>query len=222
MGYTYEQIFDVIGVGIYFAMGAMAFYGAYCVALVIRRIAQKRFSNDEAGEQFLAEVRERLRQKDFEGLANYCDTPQLWNKAVPQLTIVAVENRELPIPKLRRLLADKFERDVIADLEYRVAWIGSVVKTEPMLGLLGTVLGMIGAFAKIATMQKGGGDPTALAGDISFALWTTAVGLFVAIPLVLAGSAIHVRMGKLQDAVQFQLGRLIEELDLAVHQNKGD
>ena len=222
MGYTYDQIFNVVGNFIYGFMAVIALYGAYCVVVVLRRIAQKRFATDEAGEQFLAEVSERLRQRDFEGVLNYCDTPQLWAKAVPQLTIVAVENRELPIPKLRRLLADKFERDVIADLEYRVAWIASAVKTEPMLGLLGTVLGMIGAFAKIATMQKGGGDPSLLAGDISFALWTTAVGLFVAIPLVLAGSAIHVRMGKLQDAVQFQLGHLIEELDLAVNQNQGD
>ncbi len=221
MGYSFAQLFDIIGNMIYGIMGIIALYGTYCVILVFRRIAQKRFASEQAGEEFMQEVKTRLQAQDYEGLANYCDTPELWSKAVPQLTIVAVENRELPIAKLRRLLADKFERDVIADLEYRVAWISSVIKTEPMLGLLGTVLGMIGAFGKIASMQKGGGDPSALAGDISFALWTTAVGLFVAIPLVLAGSAIHVRMGKLQDAVQFHLGRMLEELDNAVQKKKG-
>ena len=53
-----------------------------------------------------------------------------------------------------------------------------------MVGLLGTVIGMMGAFAKIAGGDKV--DPTQLADDISFASITTACGLAIAIPLVLA------------------------------------
>ncbi|MGH7129533.1 MAG: MotA/TolQ/ExbB proton channel family protein, partial [Planctomycetaceae bacterium] len=83
------------------------------------------------------------------------------------------------------------------------------VKSAPMLGLLGTGVGMIGAFAKIAEAA----NPSALAGEISLALWTTAIGLMIAIPLVLAGNAIHVRIGKLQDAVQDHLGVFLDDLD---------
>lgn len=62
-------------------------------------------------------------------------------------------------------------------------WIGyfSILsQVAPMLGLLGTVVGMIGAFAKLT--QSGGADPSQLAGNISLALYTTAGGLIVAIP----------------------------------------
>lgn len=59
--------------------------------------------------------------------------------------------------------------------------IESVVQAAPMLGLLGTVIGMIEAFGKVS---EGGGaaDPSALAGGIWIALTTTALGLTIAIP----------------------------------------
>ena len=59
--------------------------------------------------------------------------------------------------------------------------IEAVVQASPMLGLLGTVIGMIEAFGKVS---QGGGaaDPAALAGGIWIALTTTALGLTIAIP----------------------------------------
>ncbi len=90
-----------------------------------------------------------------------------------------------------------------------------------MLGLLGTVMGMIAAFGKIASMQQAGKtDPSVLAGDISFALFTTAIGLMIAIPLVLAGNMLQIRIGKLQDGVQEQLGEFLDHL--AAAQGTGD
>ena len=55
-------------------------------------------------------------------------------------------------------------------------------QAAPMLGLLGTVAGMIGAFSTLKTQK--GADPSALAGDISTALFTTAGGLIIAIPSI--------------------------------------
>ena len=100
-----------------------------------------------------------------------------------------------------------------ARLLRRVEYLTTIGTVAPMLGLLGTVLGMISAFAKIAASQSTGTDPTKLANDISFALLTTAIGLVIAIPLVLAGNLIHVRIGKLQDAVQHDLGVFLEDLE---------
>lgn len=57
----------------------------------------------------------------------------------------------------------------------------AVVQAAPMLGLLGTVIGMIEAFGKVA-LGGGAADPSALAGGIWIALTTTAAGLAVAIP----------------------------------------
>jgi biopolymer transport protein ExbB len=69
---------------------------------------------------------------------------------------------------------------VVHDLERYLNTLGTVAAVTPLLGLLGTVLGMIKVFAEI--MTQGTGNASALAGGISEALITTAAGLTVAIP----------------------------------------
>lgn len=78
---------------------------------------------------------------------------------------------------------------VAADLEgeklmQRVAYLNVCANLAPMLGLLGTVQGMIFAFASLATMQAGAAQQAMLALNIAQALWTTAAGLVVAIPAI--------------------------------------
>jgi len=215
--FNYSGILDAAGWAIYIALGGVALYGLFCVILLVRRIAQKRFSGPQAASQFLGQVRTELARKNFDQIAKLCDSPPYWSKAVPQLILVGLTHWKLAPAKLRRLLAEKFETDVLTDLEFRTSWIATIVKTAPMLGLLGTVVGMINAFAGIAEMQQTGGVSKQLAGDISFALFTTAIGLAVAIPLVLAGNMIHVRISKLQDAVRQDLGLFLDDLEKAVN-----
>uniref|UniRef100_A0A7C2K0U1 MotA/TolQ/ExbB proton channel family protein n=1 Tax=Schlesneria paludicola TaxID=360056 RepID=A0A7C2K0U1_9PLAN len=209
-------ILDFLNNSIYPLQGIVAIQGVFLVILILRRVAQKRFASPAAAAAFQNEVRELLTARKFDDVAQLCDSPPYWSKAVPQLILVALQHRDRPLVKLRALLADKFSTDVLADLEYRMAWINTIVKTAPMLGLQGTVLGMISAFAKISSRQKSGIDPSALAEDISFALWTTAIGLAIAIPLVLCGNAIQVRIGKLQDSVEQQIGEFLETLDMVL------
>lgn len=69
---------------------------------------------------------------------------------------------------------------VIHDLERYLNTLGTIAAVSPLLGLLGTVFGMITVFSEI--MAQGTGNASALAGGISVALITTAAGLTVAIP----------------------------------------
>jgi biopolymer transport protein ExbB len=71
-------------------------------------------------------------------------------------------------------------RQAAHELERFLNSLGTIASVTPLLGLLGTVLGMIKVFAAI--MSQGVGDPGVLAGGISEALITTAAGLSVAIP----------------------------------------
>ena len=136
---------------------------------------------------------------------------------MPQLILVGLANRTRPLNKIRKQMSEHFMREILADLEYRMSWINTVVKTAPMLGLLGTVTGMIKAFGKIAgAAATGGMKPEQLAEDISFALFTTAIGLIIAVPLVLMGAWIRVRIGKLSDQVEQYLGVFLEDLENAV------
>ena len=209
------ELLEYAGPVIYVSLGLAALYGLFCAVLLFLRIRQKQFSSTAEAEGFLDEVRGYLANRDFDGAADFCDQPQYWAKAVPQLVMIALANRDRPPTSLRRLIAEKFDREIMADLSYRHSWIGTIVKTAPMLGLLGTVTGMIGAFAKIAATSKSGTDPSALAADISFALFTTAAGLAVAIPLVLLGAAVRVRMGRLEDKVNEYLSEFLDDFELA-------
>ena len=69
---------------------------------------------------------------------------------------------------------------MVVELERYLNTLGTIASITPLLGLLGTVIGMIKVFAAITA--HGVGNPSVLAGGISEALITTATGLSVAIP----------------------------------------
>jgi biopolymer transport protein ExbB len=76
---------------------------------------------------------------------------------------------------------------VAADIEterlmQKVYYLNVLANVTPMLGLLGTVQGMIYAFGTLANMPPGSAQQTMLANNISHGLWATAVGLGIALP----------------------------------------
>ncbi|MEZ6125896.1 MAG: MotA/TolQ/ExbB proton channel family protein [Planctomycetaceae bacterium] len=215
-----EPILYWFGNGIYAAMAAAAIYGLYCIVMLMRRVKQKSFPGREAASIFLDDVGEMLEQNKFDDVLEHCDSPELWSRAVPQLVTVAVENRAKPIKKIKQIVGEFFSREILGEFDVRTAWVNTIVKSAPMLGLLGTVTGMIAAFGKIAGSGESGVKPATLAADISFALWTTAAGLGIAIPLVILGSMVQSRITRLQDAVQEYMGTFFDDLEAA--QVRGD
>ncbi len=93
--------------------------------------------------------------------------------------------------------------------------VENIASISPMLGLLGTVVGIFNAFTVIAA--SGLDDPSAFATGIKFALVTTVLGLVVAIPHVLAFNYLNARMEQEQDEVENQvllhLGKILQERD---------
>jgi len=215
------KVLEVADKVIYGALAVTALFGVFTVIMVILRISQKRFSKPAQADAFLNDVRDNLRSGNAEAAVALCDSPGYWSKAVPNLVHFAIENLDRPPSKVRRMLAERFETEVLADLEYRAGWIATVIKSAPMLGLLGTVVGMINAFQTIAGSGKSGVDPSELADDIGVALFTTAIGLTVALPMVVLGAMVAVRIGKLSDGVQEQIGRFVDDLDAIRANGKG-
>jgi biopolymer transport protein ExbB/TolQ len=105
---------------------------------------------------------------------------------------------------------------MLSELEYRYSWIIAMIKSAPMLGLLGTVTGMVLAFGKLSSATGGGADPQALAGDISLALYTTADGLIIAIPLTIVAGMLQVRLSRLTDRTAEQLGEFFQDMQDAM------
>jgi len=204
-------ITGIVGNIIYVSLALIAIWGAFCVIVVLRRVSRIRFRNENEQSAFLDTVDECLAQSDFASATEICDND---DRAMSQLALLAITNRELAYPKVRTLVADRFQRDVLSDLEYRLSWIYTVIKSAPMVGLLGTVIGMMGAFAKLSSGDKV--DPTQLADDISLALITTACGLAIAIPLVLATASINVKIRQMEDLVSSGLTRFLETFKAAL------
>ena len=204
-------ITKIVGIVIYVSLGLIAVWGAFCVIIVLRRVSKIRFRNETEQMEFLGKLDQFVEGGDFDGAAGMCDEDE---RALSQLALLAISQRDLGYAKVRAMLADRFQRDVLSDLEYRLSWVYTVIKTAPMAGLFGTVIGMMGAFAKLASGDKV--DPTQLADDISLALITTACGLAIAIPLVLATASINVQMRKMEDLVSSGLTRFLETFKTAL------
>jgi biopolymer transport protein ExbB len=200
-----STIVSFAGNACYGALGLVALWGAFCAILVWRRVAEVRFRSEAEQLEFLDQVDETLTSRDFGAAAKLCENDP---RAVPQLAALAIANRNMGYVKVRSLLVDRFQRDVLADLEYRLSWVNTMIKSAPMLGLYGTVLGMMGAFDQLYAGSKI--DPAQLAGNISVALITTAMGLTIAIPLIICTASINVRIRRMEDLVGYGLTRFLE------------
>jgi len=113
----------------------------------------------------------------------------------------------------REIMKESIEeagRQVALELERYLNTLGTIASITPLLGLLGTVIGMIKVFAVITT--AGVGNPEVLAGGISEALLTTAAGLSVAIPSVMFYRYFRRRVDELLLLMEDQAIYLIEVL----------
>ncbi|MGM0413374.1 MAG: MotA/TolQ/ExbB proton channel family protein [Pseudomonadota bacterium] len=99
-------------------------------------------------------------------------------------------------------------RQVVLELERFLNTLGTIASITPLLGLLGTVIGMIKVFATITS--AGLGDPSELAGGISEALITTATGLSIAIPSLMFYRYFRGRVDELVLRMEEEALKLVE------------
>jgi biopolymer transport protein ExbB len=102
-------------------------------------------------------------------------------------------------------------------LERHLVWLQTVAQAAPLLGLLGTVLGMIKVFAAISI--SGLGDPQALSEGISEAMITTAVGLSIGIPTLVAYNLLSAKSEALITEIEAYASGLVGRLR---HSDCGD
>lgn len=102
-------------------------------------------------------------------------------------------------------------RHVVHELERFLNPLGTIAAISPLLGLLGTVLGMILAFEAIS--REGVGDPQVLSGGIGQALITTAAGLIVAIPALIGYRYLRGLVDFLVIEMEKEAIRLVQAMD---------
>ncbi len=107
---------------------------------------------------------------------------------------------------IEKSLEEMIEEENIK-LQTSLSWLSLIAAVAPMLGLLGTVSGMIGAFNVIAA-SKGQATPDQLAGNISEALITTLLGLWVAIPV----TSVFVFLRNRVTAYSLEISAVVEDI----------
>ena len=118
-----------------------------------------------------------------------------------------LQNSEQGISIMRTRMEDQ-GRQILVELERYLNTLGTIAAAAPLLGLLGTVLGMIEIFSVL------GGDlnPEGLAGGIAQALLTTAFGLFIAIPCLMFHRYFRRRIDELSIKLERESQKLIDGL----------
>ena len=117
--------------------------------------------------------------KDMELAKNICAK---YKGPLPNLILLGLENSDLERADIKELIEDQGRQEV-RHLEKGLTVLETVAVIAPLMGLLGTVLGMIRVFSVIK--EQGIGQAAALSGGISEALITTVTGLFIGIPVLI-------------------------------------
>lgn len=119
---------------------------------------------------------------------------------------VGLESARLPWDQAREAVLEAGRQET-PNLERNLVWLETVAGVAPLLGLLGTVLGMIKTFAAIAAV--GLGDPQVLSSGISEAMITTATGLGIGIPALIFHNLLSARAENLVLEIEQRVSRML-------------
>jgi biopolymer transport protein ExbB len=214
-----DMIFEIAKYTIAALKFGVGIWGLYCIAWMWQHLGRRAFSRRAEEREFVDQTSAALDRGAFEEAEQLASAPKVWLKGIPMLSRFAIQNRHLSHAKLQHLLAIRMDSDVMAGVAESVATVNTCIKTAPMLGLFGTVVGMIQAFGKIATQTSP--DASKLSGGIALALWATAGGLFVAVTLLLLINFVIVRKRRVEDATIGGIQQIVTHLDYALSRTGG-
>ena len=137
------------------------------------------------------------------------DSCKQHNTAMSRILWVSLANRGVRRSVMKEVL-EEAGRQEVAHMERYVGVLGVIAAIAPLLGLLGTVIGMIEVFQQISLVGVGKAD--VLAGGISKALNTTAFGLSVAIPSIVAYRYYESRVDRFVLEIEHHALRFVELL----------
>lgn len=182
----------------------LSFVAVGLIGREVFRLRRKKLAPPEA----VAKLEELLKKGDIRGAVQLCRNPEADSFLTRVFGSALVRCARSPFGMLEiKTALEEAGQQETAKLYRSTDGIGLIASIAPMLGLLGTVVGMVGAFDTISVTQ-GVAKPDQLAGSISQALVTTVMGLLVAIPATAAYSFLRNRI----DALVGEVAQVSEDL----------
>jgi biopolymer transport protein ExbB len=195
---------------------AIILLSVVAVVLIIAHLVQVRASK-MAPEDVVASLDKLLKHNDIDGAQAFCQAPEndSFVTRVFGAALVRCSRSPFGFLELRSALEESGQLQA-ARLHRSTDGIGLIASVAPMLGLLGTVVGMVGAFETIS-LTEGVARPDELAGSIAVALITTVLGLLVAIPC----TAVYTYFRNRIESLVTQVAQVTEELSAHLEQAPG-
>ena len=151
-----------------------------------------------APRSLFEEVMKKLEARDFAAAKTLCR--QEFNTIIAKIVLAGLERRN-PLDDSAREAMENTARAELTSLWQNINYLSDIVAVAPLLGLLGTVLGMIQAFHAVP-LQSASMKTTLLAAGISKAMVTTASGLIVAIPALIAYSYFRGQVQQITNTIE--------------------
>lgn len=168
-------------------------------------------------EKMVEQTENFIRKRDYSGLATLCqEVDSCYTRIMLTVANFMQQNPTANFEEVRELASAEGGRQA-GFLGRPVSWLSDIAALAPMLGLLGTVVGMMKCFFEIANGDFSGGQQRIdMAGGVAEALITTAGGLLLAIPAMIAfvwfRSRVHRRVGDLEAAVTHSISVVATQL----------
>ena len=199
-----SAIAGIVDKACYLLLALNFLWGMYCIVTAYGRLSRFGFRNRQQQNEFIDELASRLRNRQYAEATEMCEGDV---RVLPRSP-----TRPLPIEtwatdEMRQVVTETLTTDVVTDFDYRTGWVAVTIKSGPLLGLFGTVMGMMAAFSTIGSGAKVA--PHTIAHDISIALICTALGLLTAIPFNFLLASINNRLRKLLEGTTAGMSRIL-------------
>lgn len=172
------------------------------LALIIENLVSLK-RDKLAPPELVDEIRALFDDQQYQEAMELCENEDTYFTRVCAAGIAKIGH---PFETMEKSLEEMGDEESIK-LHQKIGWLALIANVAPMMGLLGTVAGMISAFNTIAS-SGGQASPAELAGGISQALLTTMFGLIVAIPTTGAFAFVRNKMVK----AVIEIGAIIEDI----------
>lgn len=185
------------------------------LAIVIERLWVLRRTNFMK-DSVVNSLSQLLANREYRAAVDYC---RRHPGPFSHLVTAVVENRQAPYDEVKEILEDTGRRELLS-LQRGLPALATIVGGAPLLGLLGTVLGMIKIFTVVA--QAGSGITEQLASGIAQALITTATGLIIAIPTLFTHSFLEARAVGILADIEHQMADFVHLVRRPDEEDEGE
>ncbi|MDP8206678.1 MAG: MotA/TolQ/ExbB proton channel family protein [Candidatus Electryonea clarkiae] len=197
--------------GAFIFMYLLLFMLVWMLGIIIERFASIFVIANVNADRFMAEIRKMVQAGDFKKAINLCKSAG--KRALPRVimsALIEAERRELIDFRAVQNALDETTLEVMPELGKNMPILAMIGNVSTLLGLMGTIFGLILSFE--AASAGGGGSGDELAKGISVAMLTTLAGLIVAIPAIMGYAFINVKINAIIEDIDEHSVKLVHLL----------